>query len=301
MRPFHLTRSGAASSLRAAGFCAALLFGLITASWAQALPSPKDIENAVKAERYTQAEAMLREVLHEKPSSAKAHYELGQVLAKEDHLSESRQELLEAQRLEPSLKFAQSPERFKEILDRVSVAEQAAQPSPARPAQPPVIVHERESASFPWGYVVIAIAIMFLLGIIIRRNAPQPNIYPAPPQPYGPPGGPVYGPQGPGGPGYGPGYAPGYGPGYAQNSSGIGSAVVGGLAGVAAGYALSKAMEGGEHHSDSGGYSNAGNSNNAGYVPFDQPQAPDIGSFDAGSGSGWDDNSSGGGSDDSSW
>lgn len=284
-----------------AGFSRLLLCSAFLAlSWAQAqaLPSPKDIENAVDAGRYTQAEAMLKEVLHEKPSSAKAHYELGQVLAKEDHLGESRQELLEAQRLDPSLKFAKSPEKFKEILERVSAAETAAQTMPphatnAVNAQP--VMRTQEQSSFPWGYVVLAIGVMFLLGLIIRRIAPSPVVYAPAPSPYGP--------MGPGGvqtgPGYGQAYGPGYGPapGYGPSGSGLGGAVVGGLAGVAAGYALSKAMEGGEHHSDG----SSSMQNNGGYVPFDQPQAPDIGSFDSGSGSGWDDNSSGGGSDDSSW
>jgi len=70
--------------------------------------------------------------------------------------------------------------------------------------------------------------------------------------------------------------------------SGIGGAVVGGLAGVAAGYALSKALEG-DHHNNAA-QQNPGNSN--GYVPFDSPAQSDVGSFDSGSGSGWDDSSS---------
>ena len=49
------------------------------ASFALALPTPKDIEAAVAAGQYAQAETMLRDVLQDKPQSAKAHYELGQV------------------------------------------------------------------------------------------------------------------------------------------------------------------------------------------------------------------------------
>ena len=276
-------------------------------SFGQALPSPKDIQNAVEAGRYTQAEAMLKEVLHDKPSSAKAHYELGQVLERENRLSESRQELLEAQRLDPSLKFAKSPERFNEILEKVSVAENKQATAPTQTANQPNMRAQgpaQAQQSFPWGYVVIAIVVMLILGFIIRRMAPPPVIYgPAqppygPPGPMGPGGGPGYGPA----PGYGPNYGPNYGPGYAPSGSGIGGAVVGGLAGVAAGYALSRAMEGGEHQ---GGVPNQNaNPNNGGYIPMDQPQQPpNIGPFDQGSGSGWGDNSSGGGggSDDDNW
>ena len=161
---------------------------------AEGLPSPKDIDNAVQAGHYTQAEAMLKEVLHDKPASAKAHYELGQVLERENRLSESKQELLEAQRLDPSLKFAKSPERFSEILEKVSAAENAAvstqnaqnAQSHAVNAQP--VVRAQEASGFPWGYVVLAIGIMFLLGIIIRRTAPAPVVYSPAPAPYGPVG-----------------------------------------------------------------------------------------------------------------
>jgi hypothetical protein len=98
-----------------------------------------------------------------------------------------------------------------------------------------------------------------------------------------------------------PGYGSGYGPGYAQPTQSTGStvagAVVGGLAGVAAGYALSKALEGDHHSAPEQSSVNAGN--NGGYVPFDTPAQPDLGSFDAGSGDTWDDASSSGGDD--SW
>jgi hypothetical protein len=78
--------------------------------------------------------------------------------------------------------------------------------------------------------------------------------------------------------------------------SGIGGAVIGGLAGVAAGYALSKAMEG-DHGA---GNANAAPAQSGGYVPFDSPAQPDLGSFDSGSGGdSWDDGGSSGGDD--SW
>jgi hypothetical protein len=77
----------------------------------------------------------------------------------------------------------------------------------------------------------------------------------------------------------------------------VAGAVVGGLAGVAAGYALSKALEG-DHHSGAGN-TPVNTGNNGGYVPFDTPTQPDVGSFDAGSGDSWDDASSSGGDD--SW
>ena len=76
------------------------------ASLALALPTPKDIEAAVAAGQYTQAETMLREVLQEKPQSAKAHYELGQVLAHAHRYKDAQTELQKAKDIDPSLKLS---------------------------------------------------------------------------------------------------------------------------------------------------------------------------------------------------
>ena len=54
----------------------------LACSLALALPSPKDISAAVEAGDLARAETLLHEVLKEKPNSAKAHYELGEVLAR---------------------------------------------------------------------------------------------------------------------------------------------------------------------------------------------------------------------------
>ena len=47
-----------------------------------ALPTPKDIAASVQSGQLDRAETQLREVLKAKPDSAKAHYELGEVLAR---------------------------------------------------------------------------------------------------------------------------------------------------------------------------------------------------------------------------
>ncbi|WP_310642650.1 tetratricopeptide repeat protein [Limnohabitans sp.] len=285
----------------------------LAAAVAFALPTPKDIESAVNAGHLTQAESMLREVIQEKPQSAKAHYELGQVLARETRYADAHTELKKAKELDPALKFAGSPEKFNEIDDKVNRLAQAAAssnlsspalntppaptvttPVPAAPAAP--------ASAFSLSYVWLGIAGLVVLALVLRRNKPEPAA-------------PLYAPTASGTPamaprGFGaqftpnaPTYPPGYGPNMQPTGgmgSGIGGAVVGGLAGVAAGYALSKALEG-DHHTDHSNNSAANSSvaSNGGYVPFDTPAQPDLGSFDAGSGSDWDDASSGGGGDDS--
>ncbi len=281
---------------------------IVSATLALALPTPRDIEGAVSAGHYTQAEAMLREVLQDKPQSAKAHYELGQVLAHEQRYKEAQTELQKAKDIEPSLKFATSPEKFNAVFTKVS---DLASPSSSVVMSPSVApgTHAATQAApvapassgFPLSYVWLAIAGLVVLGLWFRRsavaNANNTNYAPVP-APAGAPLAPR---------GFGaqftpnaPGYAPAPQQGYAQPNSGgstMTGAVVGGLAGVAAGYALSKAFEG-DHHNASAP-SAAPAAGNGGYVPFDAPAQPDLGAFDAGSGSDWDSADSGGGDD--SW
>jgi len=90
----------------------------LLSSMAFALPAPKDIEQAVQAGNYQQAETLVREVLREKPESAKAHYELGQILARQSRLPEAHKELVRAQEIDPALKFTNKPEKFRDLFER---------------------------------------------------------------------------------------------------------------------------------------------------------------------------------------
>ncbi len=287
---------------------------VLSATLALALPTPKDIEAAVAAGQYTQAESMLREVLQDKPQSAKAHYELGQVLAHAHRYKEAQTELQKAKDIDPSLKFATSPEKFNTVLTKVN--DLAAAPTSSVVMEPSVAPGTHAAAkaapesaasggSSPLTYVWLAIAGLVVLGLWLRRSAANATNN-ASQTAYAPVATPMGTPPAPRGFGaqFTPNAAPaGYAPqGYAQPNSGgstMTGAVVGGLAGVAAGYALSKALEG-DHHTaaptSTGASSSAGN---GGYVPFDTPAQPDLGAFDAGSGSDWDSADSGGGSDDS--
>ena len=287
---------------------------VLSATLALALPTPKDIEAAVAAGQYTQAESMLREVLQDKPQSAKAHYELGQVLAHAHRYKEAKTELQKAKDIDPSLKFAASPEKFNTVLTKVN--DLAAAPTSSVVMEPSVAPGTHAAAkaapesaasggSSPLTYVWLAIAGLVVLGLWLRRSAANATNN-ASQTAYAPVATPMGTPPAPRGFGaqFTPNAAPaGYAPqGYAQPNSGgstMTGAVVGGLAGVAAGYALSKALEG-DHHTaaptSTGASSSAGN---GGYVPFDTPAQPDLGAFDAGSGSDWDSADSGGGSDDS--
>jgi len=274
---------------------AAVLLG--ACALAMALPTPKDIEAAVNAGHLSQAETMLREVLQDKPNSARAHYELGEVLGRQAKYDDALAELQRAKSIDSTLKFASTPEKFQQTLDKVSAAANAAKlPATTAPAHQAVVVAAAPASAAPGlnlSYVFLGIGLVVLIAFLIRRSARANQaamVYPTP-APAG------FGAQyAPNAPGYGPGYAPGYGA-PMQGGSGVGGAVLGGVAGLAAGYALSKALEG-EHNSASMTGGPAPTGNNGGYVPFDAPAAPDLGSFDPGAGNGWDAPDAGSGGDD---
>jgi len=273
---------------------------------ALALPAPKDIEAAVNAGHLPQAETMLREVLQDKPGSARAHYELGQVLAREAKYDEALAEVQRAKSIDSSLKFAASPEKFQQTLDRIGAAASTAKlPSATAGAQVAATAAPAPAPASPalnLNYVLLGIGVLVLVAFLIRRSQAQAapaNMGYAPAAP-GARGG--FGAQfTPNAPAYPGGPAPGYGPGYGAPmqggvGSGVGGAVLGGVAGLAAGYALTKAFEG-DHHSSANQGAQASGGNGAGYVPFDAPAQPDLGGFDAGSGDSWDATESGGSDD----
>ena len=266
---------------------ASLLLG--ACALALALPAPKDIEAAVNAGHYAQAETLLREVLQEKPNSARAHYELGQVLAHEAKYDEALAQLQRAKAIDSTLTFATSPEKFQQTLDKIGAAASSAR-LPASPA-------------LNLNYVLLGIGVLVLVAFFIRRSKAQAAASAtANPAPMARAGGPVgFGAQyAPSGAAYAPGHGPGYGApaqgASGMGGSGIGGAVLGGVAGLAAGYALTKAFEG-DHHSASNAPAPSAATGNGGYVPFDAPAPPDLGSFDAGAGDGWDASESSGSDD----
>ena len=250
-------------------------------------------------------------MLQDKPQSAKAHYELGQVLAHEQRYKEAQTELQNAKDIDPFLKFAASPEKFNTVFAKVDTL--AGAPTSSVVMAPSVVpgthaatkVTQEPASSgggFSLSYVWLAIAGLVVLGLWLRRSAAA-NANNATYAPVSTPMGTPSAPRG-----FGAQFTPnapqGYAPqGYVQPTSGgstMTGAVVGGLAGVAAGYALSKALEG-DHHTSSSVPNAMPAADNGGYVPFDTPAQPDLGSFDAGSGSDWDSADTGGGSSDDSW
>ena len=79
---------------------------------AWAVPSLQQVEDEVKAGRYTQAETMMSEVVADKGNSAKAHYVYAEVLAHNGKFAKATEEARRARQIDPDLKFT-TPERFR--------------------------------------------------------------------------------------------------------------------------------------------------------------------------------------------
>lgn len=265
---------------------------VVFSSLSMALPSPKDITSAVNAGRLPEAERMLREVIAEKPKSAKAHYELGQVLAREGRKIEALQSLESARSLDPTLAFAADPQRFRDLVSRLtppSVTTQASSPGYAA-ANANGVGRQRNATttSFPWGYVLIGGGVVVLLVVLMRRRSQEAMIAAGGNTATYSPGAFSGAPQGI--PQGGPTGAPA---GFGRSGSGIGGAVLGGVAGLAAGYGLSRLLDG-----NSSSESAARSESRQDLTPIERPVQEDFGSFDEGAGTSWDSDA---GSGDDSW
>lgn len=234
------------------------------AAFAADEPSMHQIFEAAQAGRMTEAQAMMQQVLKAHPNSAKAHYVDAELLAKAGRVSEARDELNTAERLEPGLPFAkpQAVQELKAKLSETRAAPVQAAPVPVQAAQS--MGQPKSQSSFPWTLLILGVVAIAVIALIMRSRATpdvssqapsNPAPYPGSPQaPYpGPrPGGYPQGgyPQG-GYPqnNYQPGMPPmGGGYGVPPAAPGVGSGIVGGLV---TGAALGAGMVAGEelaHH-----------------------------------------------------
>ena len=279
----------------------------LMSSLALALPAPKDIEAAVNAGQLTRAEEMLKEVIREKPASAKAHYELGQVLARAGRNFEAREALEKAKSLDPTLKFARDPAHFNEILNRIpggnagagSGADRVlASPRAEVAVQSAPALHVPVAPSFPWGYMLIGGGALLAAWMFMRRRPAPAAGGMAMAGAGGAAMSGVGGAAAPTAAGYAPGYGAGYPGAQPTRGAGIGGAVLGGVAGMAAGYGLAKMME---HGTDGSSHASNVAGGGSSFTPIEPASQPDYGSFDAGAGDDWDAADAGSGSDDDSW
>jgi uncharacterized protein len=252
--------------------CLLLLTGLVSsgAAFAGADPTMHQVYQAAEAGNFSEAQAMMDQVLRDHPNSGKAHYVEAQLLAKQGRIARAAAELDTAQRLAPGLPFASS--------DAVRSLQRRIASSPAATQRVPGSYGAQPGSGFPTGLLLVGIALIaalvFFVRAMSRRNAAA----------------------------YGTGFGPGgamqpYGTGVVPGSvgGGIGSGIVGGLA---TGAALGAGMAAGDalvHHFTDGGQAQAGQMFPAASTDWDTPQ-DDMGGSDFGisDNSSWDDNSGGG-------
>ena len=95
---------------------------LLISSIAFALPSPKDVERAVVSGDLPTAELLLKQILREKPDSARAHYNLAQVYNMQSKYELALMELNKSQAIDPSLKFAASRSKFNSVRNEINAS-----------------------------------------------------------------------------------------------------------------------------------------------------------------------------------
>ena len=271
-------------------------------------PTIHEVYVAAEAGKYTEAQALMDQVLKAHPNSATAHFVEAELLAKQGQFAAAQGELATAERLAPGLPKVNpnAVAKLRALLadgqkPKANYSQQ--QPRNSNAGYSSGGYNNSPSSGMPWGTILILGG--GLLGFIwlasrfmSRRNA----------QTSGPAG---FDPSGQA-PGYAPGgYPPqggypqqGYGPGYGQpQGSGMGSRIMGGLAtgaavgaGIVAGEAIARQFTG--DHGSSGNHDQPRND-----IVYDDPsrdellRRDDMGGNDFGTSGGWDDGGGSGGGD----
>jgi ElaB/YqjD/DUF883 family membrane-anchored ribosome-binding protein len=245
-------------------------------------PSVNQVYEAARAGHLDQAKQMMAIVLAHHPQSSRAHYVAAEIDADMKNYGDAREELGKAEQLEPGLPNV-NPRSVAEL--RKEIGAPAAQ---ARGPAASVAAAREPAKSFPWGFVGIVAAVVFVLWLLLRRRQAAVPGYSA----Y-PPGTMPNATMGPG-----PMMPP---PGGFPSVMGAGSGLVGGLAsGLAVGAGIAAGEELVEHafgHGREGANvvpeRYAGNDNPANIDPNADLGGPDFGVSD--NGGGWDDGGSSGG------
>jgi hypothetical protein len=264
-----------------------------------ALPSTDEVQAAVRAGNYAQADTMMREVVEAKPQSAKAHYIYAEILAREGKFGDAATQARAAREIDPAIGFT-DPAKFRSFeqeLQRANgqVIDQTGGAAPSSHVAP-----QRATGGVPgWVWAGgLAIVAFFVLRAVMRRASGgvgggnngggfmRQGGYPVPNNGYG----------------QGGGYGYNNGPSMGGGAMRTGLAAAGGLA---AGMLAEKYLEG---RREDGAAGNAG----ANWDNGQSSAANDLEnrSVDFGNGGGWDaggsdgggfDPGGGGGGNDGGW
>lgn len=148
---------------------ASLAVGIVPAQAAD--PTIQQVHEQVSAGHLAQAQQMMEMVLRDHPNSGKAHFVEAELLARQGQLSNAKNELASAERLEPGLPFAR-PAAVQELKSLLTAGSShvgnATFASPAAPAA----IH----GGFSWNVIawVLAAVVLFAYFINRRRTVVQP-------------------------------------------------------------------------------------------------------------------------------
>ena len=147
---------------------------------AQSGPTMNQVYETAKAGKYEQAETMMQQVLVAYPNSAKAHFVLAELLARQGKVGRAREALGTAEKLAPGLPFAK-PEAVKAL--RTQLAGKSVSSPPAKGATRPFTgpVPDNLSSSFPWGMALLGGGVIAAAVFFLRR---KPAVTCAQPAPY---------------------------------------------------------------------------------------------------------------------
>lgn len=252
-------------------------------------PSVNQVYEAARAGHLDQAKQLMAIVLAHHPQSSRAHYVAAEIDADMKNYGDAREELAKAEQLDPGLPNV-NPRSVAELRKEIGAPAPAAQsgvPAQSRVPAPGLAVRE-PAKSFPWGFVAIVAAVVFVLWLLVRRRRTAVPAYGA----Y-PPGTMPNTTMAPG-----PMMPP---PGGFPSVMGAGSGLVGGLAsGLAVGAGIAAGEELVEHafgHGREGAnvvpeHERAANDAASNVDPNADLGGPDFGVSDGG---GWDDGGSSGG------
>jgi uncharacterized membrane protein YgcG len=211
-----------------------------------AVPSVGEVQAEVAKGNYAHAEAMMREVVTARPSSARAHYLYAEILAHDRQFDQAADQARLAQTLDPAITFTQ-PDKFRSfeaLLEREqaharrspSAATGLSNPAPMAAALPAALSPQRSSGLPGWVWVLGLVAVGLLIWKLFSGRQQSMSAVSYSPGFNGGGAGPMPMPMGGG---YGPGMmAP---PSAGSGLLGTGLAVAGG---VAAGMLAEKLIDG---------------------------------------------------------
>ena len=233
---------------------------------ASAEPSNSEVLAAVNNGNFTEAESMLDTVVQNHPRSAKAHYLLSEVYAKENKVPMAKQELAVALGIDPSGKFASAGKlaAYQTALNSTATTattttttHQHLMVQPSQQYSPPIQHSYARVISF---LVVLFIMTLVLVAILVysRFEFPPQRIYVNGGTPIYPSGGSpsIVTPPlivTPSASSYPPTMYPPVHQ-YSSGGMGVGSVALGAAGGLVAGMALESALSNGHYHG--GGYRN---------------------------------------------